>query len=538
LPLGIKIISVTKTGYLSNKDTIAISIQYKKTSTVSFTLIPKANISGNVYYSGTKIPVSGVTVSINNKTITTGTTGSYSITEIASGNAVLSATKPDYDPFSKSLTLSAGDNSLNIDMTSGIYTNTISGTVKTSIGTIIPGVIVYLLNEDGSSTNIHDQTDATGNYQLPAVPQGQRILSFSKTGYSDKKENIFVSNSSRIFNINLTSVIISVQDPLTIIDTLNGNKITFSTQYGTELKGFNIYRSSNLISNYIKISNSLITVISNPPSNGFILYVDPNANGKSYYYKISAVNVDGYESPLSNAVFCPNGHGLYVLNGSKTVSGIVNVPFLYIEHNASLIIDGKLFLTTADFYSNGFIDASGTSSNYTGNVSGQEFNGASYGGKGGDGFYTTNQGKIIIQAAANTYGTENGEDIDQGSSCRVNGGGLISIIANNALCGGRILSLGYPASQGHGGSGASGGGILIKAAEIVIVGEIYAKGGDTYDYTNQDIGFGGGGGGRVKIFYKNLIKSPTSIIDASGGKITDYLLDKPGQPGTIYFGLY
>jgi uncharacterized protein (TIGR02145 family) len=319
LTLGIKIISVAKTGYLSIKDTIAANIQYKKTSTVSFTLVAKANISGYVYYAGTKIPVSGVTVSINSKTITTGTSGSYSLTEIASGSTNLNATKPDYDPFTKSITLNAGNNSLNIEMTSGIYTNTISGTVKTSLGTIIPGVSVFLLNEDGTSTNIHDQTDASGKYQLPAVPQGQRKLSFIINSFNNSQKDIFVSNANRIFDVVLLAKLITPIDPSLGMCTTSINQIKWSSSYGPELLGFNIYRSKNPSSNFIKINSTLITLNSNPPSNGFIFYNDPVDNSLTpSYYKISVINVDSYEGPLSTYILV---NTFYFINTS-TVSDL------------------------------------------------------------------------------------------------------------------------------------------------------------------------------------------------------------------------
>lgn len=301
LPVGIKIISVIKTGYITNKDTISAKIQYKKLSTVSFTLTALANISGYVFYSGTKIPVSGATVSISNKTFTTSSTGSYNISEIASGNTLLVATKPDYDPFSKSITLISGNNKLDIEMTSGIYTSTIKGSVKTSIGTIIPGVIVSLLNEDNTSTNIHDLTDASGNYQLPSVPQGQRKLSFSIASFDDNQKAIFVSDASRVFDIILSAKLITPFNPTTENDVPNRSKIKWSGTYGPELLGFNIYRASSFSASYVKINTNLITLSTNPPANGFIYYIDQTYDSFiDNYYKITVVNVDSYEGPLSD----------------------------------------------------------------------------------------------------------------------------------------------------------------------------------------------------------------------------------------------
>jgi uncharacterized protein (TIGR02145 family) len=306
LETGIKIISVTKTGYLPYKDTISVNIQYKKTSIANFTLIPVANITGNVYYAGTKIPVSGVTISIYNKTFTTSSTGSYNITEIVSGNVVLSATKPDYDQYSKTITLNSGDNTVNIEMTSGIYTNTITGYVKTSIGTTISGVTVYLLNENNTNTNIYDQTDASGNYQLPAVPQGPRKIAFSRQGFVNDQKLIFVSNASRIFDEVLVANLISPADPVISLNIQGNNQIKWTSGYGPELMGFNIYRSSTPNGNYVKINSSLITLLTNPPINGVMFFDDHNYDIYSEnYYKLYAVNTNSYEGPSSQYVMFP-----------------------------------------------------------------------------------------------------------------------------------------------------------------------------------------------------------------------------------------
>ena len=224
--------------------TINITVSDGKNTTTeskTITIIAgKARIEGYVYYSGTKIPISGVTITVNNKNYTTNSTGSYSISEIAHGSSELIAIKPDFDPYSKSINLTIGTNNINIEMTSGVYTNTINGAIKTAISTIIPGVIVTLLNEDNTNTNIYDQTDASGNYQLPAVPQGQRKIAFSKTGFNDDQKLIYVSNASRTFDAILSAKIIAPPNP-----TTDGRNIKWSSSFGSELLGFNVYRSNS-----------------------------------------------------------------------------------------------------------------------------------------------------------------------------------------------------------------------------------------------------------------------------------------------------
>jgi uncharacterized protein (TIGR02145 family) len=305
LPVGQKIITVKMLAYLSEPDSVIVNIENKKSLQANFNLVPIANLNGFVYYAGTEIPISGVNVTINNKSYTTGSKGFYNISEIKSGNAILQASKSDYDSYSRPITLNKGDNNINIDLTSGIYTHTISGKVTTALGTVISGVKVCLLNEDNSSTNIFDQTDASGNYQLPAVPQGQRKLSFSAIGFYNSDNLIFVSNASRVFDVVLNAQVIeNFYDTKAII---SNDKILlkwYIDKYGPELLGFNVYRSISPDGYYEKINSNPVTIITNPPFNGYIFFYDMVNQLDTFCYKISAINIDNIEGTKSGYFPC------------------------------------------------------------------------------------------------------------------------------------------------------------------------------------------------------------------------------------------
>lgn len=159
----------------------------------------RETLSGNVYYSNTNIPVSGVLLSIDGKTATTGSDGKYSITGIRNGNQTLTATKDGFDNYSVSKQITSGSNNHDVEMTSYLYANNLKGTV-TSINLLhgsgpLAFCQVVVLNPDGSESNLKSQTSSTGFYQIPTVPQGNRKVRFTSDNHETVEVNIFMANS-------------------------------------------------------------------------------------------------------------------------------------------------------------------------------------------------------------------------------------------------------------------------------------------------------------------------------------------------------
>ena len=66
---------------------------------ITMTVIAYGYLAGYTYYSGTTIPVSGVSVNIDDEYYTTGTDGYFILNNIAIGNVLLTATKDGYDQY-------------------------------------------------------------------------------------------------------------------------------------------------------------------------------------------------------------------------------------------------------------------------------------------------------------------------------------------------------------------------------------------------------------------------------------------------------
>jgi hypothetical protein len=171
---------------------------------------------------------------------------------------------------------------------------------------------------------------------------------------------------------------------------------------------------------------------------------------------------------------------------------------LRIEITENLIIDSSSKIDVSNRgYKIGYTKGNTTQGGATGR------SGGSYGGLGyGDG----------TNAVYGNYkdpqypGSGGGTDWGNGGS----GGGLIRINAGRVKIDGSIK-----ADGGNGGDSAdpagSGGGILINTGILEGSGSISANGGNGY------VNVGGGGGGRIAIYYENISNFNIDNIKAIGG---------------------
>jgi hypothetical protein len=161
--------------------------------------------------------------------------------------------------------------------------------------------------------------------------------------------------------------------------------------------------------------------------------------------------------------------------------------------------------------------------------------GGGYGGKGADGFafgWTTYCSSEGVRSGGPTYGSKSFPDVHMGSGggeytlhlsgrYGARGGGAIKLIASDTVVVRGTLTVNgaefngpfdYPCWSGAG----SGGGILISAPEVILMGFLSAAGGgDMYACTMCN--GGGGGGGRIIICFTRLYRNLWSTFDVSGG---------------------
>jgi len=197
-------------------------------------------------------------------------------------------------------------------------------------------------------------------------------------------------------------------------------------------------------------------------------------------------------------------------------------------------------LTNAGFNANARGYIGGTTEGYgpgRGRKVGSMASGASYGGMGGTGIWTTVQSN-----PTNTYGSMNapsdpgsgGAWYNTGVGC--SGGGLVRIEARgDVTLNGVITASGGTSPGGDYKSGGAGGGIYIACRFLKgAQGTLSATGGSASVFTSTAMS-GAGGGGRIAVW--SLLSQATTgtwTITASGGSAPTNT--SAGLPGTVVFG--
>jgi len=234
---------VVNTNDTTNNISVSVSMIVPTTSLYGY-------VEGYTYYAGTTISVSGVTVNIEDKYYTTSIAGYYRLNDILPGNKILIATKEGYDTFQTNITVVQNVNTKDIEMTSALYTHNLYGTIL-SAGTLQPlqDVLVTVLNDDGSMSQLQTSSDFNGYYQVPTVPQGQRTIRFEKQNYKTLTPEIFMSNSNYLYDVQLlnkpgipsnpspadnsTNLPISLTLNWSCIDP-NGDALNYDIYFGTD----------------------------------------------------------------------------------------------------------------------------------------------------------------------------------------------------------------------------------------------------------------------------------------------------------------
>ncbi|MFZ0035462.1 MAG: hypothetical protein WAK60_10820, partial [Sedimentisphaerales bacterium] len=216
-----------------------------------------------------------------------------------------------------------------------------------------------------------------------------------------------------------------------------------------------------------------------------------------------------------------------VINQNTTwAAGTYDYNSVQVTNGATLIFNGAVILNAQNLTlaSGSFISANGTGypaqgGPGAGGLNGVHGAGGGYGGKGGP---LTGTGGAIYGSAKAPADLGSGGGYNTGGK----GGGSIRLNINNLVVNGKIIANGADGTtdaSGKKGGGGSGGSIYITAGQFSGSGLIIANGG--YGM------YGGGGGGRIAIYYSTSTFQGT--VESKKG--TSLTAANYGQDGTICF---
>ncbi len=258
--------------------------------------------------------------------------------------------------------------------------------------------------------------------------------------------------------------------------------------------------------------NGSIQDPASPPLNNLSIYVSGTLSSSD-----DNLIVNGYKLEISNNL---DFEKIELLNGgSITTPRVSSATQPVIELNATeILIDAT-----------SKIDVSGKGLSF--DPANEEYEGASHGGKGGRTlWFADNKPSITHGSFAYPVSYGYGAQISAYGGPTY-GGGAIKISADIFTLEGKLIADGdMPYATNRGGS-AAGGSLLLDVGILQSqTGNflISASGGNGVDIT------GGGGGGRIAIYYNNLENIDKSRIKAFGGLAANTNRAGHGAAGTIY----
>ncbi|MDN4476458.1 glycosyl hydrolase 53 family protein [Demequina sp. SYSU T00192] len=127
-------------------------------------------------------PVAGATVTLGDRAVVTNAYGDYYLPGVEPGDHSVSAGKSGLGASSvQAVSVTAGARtSAGLELTGGQALRTVSGTVKSTGGDVLPGALLRLTADGFSDVRL---AGADGTYAFPAVPAGRYQLTVVQDGY-------------------------------------------------------------------------------------------------------------------------------------------------------------------------------------------------------------------------------------------------------------------------------------------------------------------------------------------------------------------
>lgn len=176
----------------------SVHVQRVKNADTELHKTESYSLSGTVVDDNTHVPISGVTVTLdNNMVITTSSSGQFSFSEVSPGEHSITLEATGYKSTTETVTVTQDETSFDFTLEEG--PSSLSGIVTDSkTGKALSGVKVTLTTPlDGSFVTY---TDASGTYSFTNVPYDTHRIKFEKAGYETKTGKVtmaLIGNTKR-----------------------------------------------------------------------------------------------------------------------------------------------------------------------------------------------------------------------------------------------------------------------------------------------------------------------------------------------------
>ena len=226
LPTGPAALTASQTGYAraTSHPTITAGANTQDEALTANTLtgVVRDAISDLFIVGATVVVVDSANVT---NTLTTDAAGHYALTNIAAGDAIVTASKTGYATATASPAIVAGANTQNLDLTA----NTLDGAVTNTVsGQPIAGAIVMVVDSANMTNTL--TTDAGGHYVVTNIAAGIATVTASLAGYITATASPTIVVGPNTQDLGLTA------NTLTgvVTDALTGLPIAGATVYVTD----------------------------------------------------------------------------------------------------------------------------------------------------------------------------------------------------------------------------------------------------------------------------------------------------------------
>jgi len=190
------------------------------TLNIPVTALSFAKLTGTVYFTGIKIPISYAIVTCDGKRDTASYEGVFTIDGVRSGRQTLTAFKEGYTTNSVDLLIKQGTNNSDIDITSRSETARIFGQITGNrTNEPKPYHTVVVLNPDNTESGLTGMANGQGLYSVSGIPRGLRRIIVKDDVRSRMETLIFLDGSEKEFNI-------ALPEPFQFTDTRDNHVYT------------------------------------------------------------------------------------------------------------------------------------------------------------------------------------------------------------------------------------------------------------------------------------------------------------------------
>jgi hypothetical protein len=260
----------------------------RDTVRVAMRVPPMGDVTGRVFFVGTRIPIPGVEVRVEEAVDTTDAGGAFTLRGVPLGDQRLEAHRAGFDDLLQPVRVSDSGTYLELAMATAAHVHDVTGRAVNRLGNGAGSVRVALLNPDDSESGIHALTAHDGTYTLSGVPEGTQRLRWSGYLYEARVSSLSVGPGA-VHEVQLVArplepPYMPAGPTLRQIDCTS-IRVGWSRRNEETVGGYRVERADYSGGDYRDVSGTVGAAETH--------FDDRTADGSGFRYRVRTENIDG-----------------------------------------------------------------------------------------------------------------------------------------------------------------------------------------------------------------------------------------------------